>query len=137
MEKFFIGQELRALREERSLLKVELARLAGLGHGFLGELEADKKEPCAGTLRALAVALQVSADQLLNLEPQPAILGEHLAVIEGECNAVRIRDIDTHAEAIFRSPLLPSTSRTAQPGDPVAALTERLKQLEILREGAS
>lgn len=129
MEKFFIGHQLRALREQRNLLKVELARLAGLGHGFLGELEADKKEPCAGTLRALALALQVSADQLLNLEPRPAILGEHLAMVEGEPNAVRIRDIDTHAEVIFRAPLLPSTTRRAHLDDPVSALTERLKRL--------
>jgi len=65
LAKVFIGQALKRTRIERHLTQSDLSRLTGLGNGFISELEANKKEPCAATLVRLAQVLEISVDQLL------------------------------------------------------------------------
>lgn len=70
MDKIYIGIVLKRLRLSRNLTQSELARQAGLHHGFVSELESNKKEPCAGTLVALAKVLEVTVDDLLRQDEE-------------------------------------------------------------------
>ena len=51
---------LKALRQWRGLTQAELSKAAGLGQGFLSELEAGSKSGSAETIEKLALALDVS-----------------------------------------------------------------------------
>ena len=64
-EKVFIGDTVKQLRQALNLSQADLSRLTGLRHGFISELEANKKEPGAGTLLKLSHALGASVDDLL------------------------------------------------------------------------
>ena len=68
MNKVFIGNNLRRIRGEQNLSQADVSRRTGLRHGFISELESNKKEPCAGTLLRLSTALGVSVDSLLSRE---------------------------------------------------------------------
>ncbi len=68
MDKVFIGDNLRRIRSQQNLSQADVSRLTGLRHGFISELESNKKEPCAGTLLKLSTALGVSVDSLLARE---------------------------------------------------------------------
>ncbi len=62
------GEYLRWLREERGLSQKRLAELAGVGAGWVSEVETGKrKRPGPEGLRALARALQVEEAELLGL----------------------------------------------------------------------
>jgi transcriptional regulator with XRE-family HTH domain len=61
------GQALRVARERRGLSQAQLARSARLDVKVLGQLELGRMMPAAYTVRVLAEALTVSADELLAL----------------------------------------------------------------------
>lgn len=65
MQKYFIGDTLHSMRTERKLTQVSLARLSGLEQSFISALEANSKEPGAGTIVALCKALGVTPNDLL------------------------------------------------------------------------
>ena len=69
MRKIFIGDQLRQLRKERGLKQRQLSELTDIRQGFISELEANLKEPGAGTIVALASTLGVTTDQLLTGTP--------------------------------------------------------------------
>ena len=62
-----LGQRVRRRRKQLRLTQVQLARSAGINQGFLSEIERDRRRPSPGTLKALAVALDV---------PQAVLIGE-------------------------------------------------------------
>lgn len=64
-DKIFIGDTVKQLRQALRLSQADLSRLTGLRHGFISELESNKKEPGAGTLLKLSHVLGVSVDDLL------------------------------------------------------------------------
>lgn len=59
------GERLRAIRENRELSQSDLARLAGMQPSAIAHFEADRRKPSFHNVRALAKALNVSADYLL------------------------------------------------------------------------
>ena len=65
MQKYFIGNTLHSVRIERKLTQVSLARLSELEQSFISALEANRKEPGAGTIVALCKALGVTPNDLL------------------------------------------------------------------------
>jgi DNA-binding Xre family transcriptional regulator len=56
---------LKALRKWRGLSQTELAERAGLGQGYLSDLEARRRRGTAETLEALAKALEINPGWLL------------------------------------------------------------------------
>lgn len=56
---------LRELRRQRLLSQAELARLSGVGEVTINRIERGHVEPRLSTLRRLAIALQVSPEELL------------------------------------------------------------------------
>lgn len=65
-----LGARLRLARERAALTQAELGERAGLGaqgRQWVSQIEADRRAPSVATLRALCVALGVSADELLGL----------------------------------------------------------------------
>lgn len=56
---------IRVWREYRGMTISVLAAKASISQLFLSEIEAGKKEGCAGTLKKLAAALAVSVDDLV------------------------------------------------------------------------
>jgi transcriptional regulator with XRE-family HTH domain len=56
---------LRRIRDQRDLSQSELARRAGLDPSAVAHFEADRRKPSFDNVRALAQALDVSADYLL------------------------------------------------------------------------
>ncbi len=59
------GPRLREIREKRELSQSEVARLAGMQPSAIAHFEADRRKPSFDNVRALAKALNVSADNLL------------------------------------------------------------------------
>ena len=59
------GDRLRAIRENRELSQSDLARAAGMQPSAIAHFEADRRKPSFDNVRALAKALNVSADYLL------------------------------------------------------------------------
>lgn len=51
-------------REHRGLTSSRLAELAGIGQGFLSQIETGKRDGTVGTLRKIAAALNVTLDDL-------------------------------------------------------------------------
>lgn len=59
------GERLIAAREVRKLTQTELAQRAGLQPAAIGHFERNRRKPSFANVRALARALNVSADYLL------------------------------------------------------------------------
>lgn len=59
------GNRLLAARENRKLSQTELASKAGLQPAAIGHFERNRRKPSFANVRALAKALNVSADYLL------------------------------------------------------------------------
>lgn len=59
------GARLKSIRESRELSQSDLAREAGMQPSAIAHFEADRRKPSFDNVRALAKALQVSADYLL------------------------------------------------------------------------
>jgi transcriptional regulator with XRE-family HTH domain len=59
-----MGQAIRGYRGERGLSQEELAESSGLSQFSLNQIETGKAEPLWGTLRALALALEIPLDLL-------------------------------------------------------------------------
>lgn len=59
------GARLKKIREDRGLSQSELAREAGMQPSAIAHFEADRRKPSFDNARALAKALQISADYLL------------------------------------------------------------------------
>jgi transcriptional regulator with XRE-family HTH domain len=59
------GARLKSIRDDRGLSQSELARLAGMQPSAIAHFEADRRKPSFDNARALAKALNISADYLL------------------------------------------------------------------------
>ena len=71
------GTRLRQVRDDRQLSQSELARLASLQPSAIAHFEANRRKPSFDNVRALARALRVSADYLLEAKtPVTAFRGE-------------------------------------------------------------
>lgn len=60
-----LGRHVRALRRARGLTLVELARLSGLSHPFLSQVERDLANLSLASLRRIALALETSPVELV------------------------------------------------------------------------
>lgn len=56
---------LKSIRDDRELSQSELARLTGMQPSAIAHFEAERRKPSFDNVRALAKALNVSADYLL------------------------------------------------------------------------
>ena len=63
------GDRLVAAREKRGLNQTELAKKSGLQPAAIGHFEKSRRKPSFANVRALAKALEVSADYLLGRSP--------------------------------------------------------------------
>jgi transcriptional regulator with XRE-family HTH domain len=68
------GERLRLLRKRRGLTLRQLAVQTGVSDTSLSEYESDRRQASAEAIRALAIALETSADYLLRLKPTPSKL---------------------------------------------------------------
>lgn len=63
-----IGAQIRERREARGLTLKTLAEAVGVTPSLLSQVENDKSQPSVGTLRRVAVHLELSVDALLGLD---------------------------------------------------------------------
>ncbi len=63
------GQRLKAIRTSKALTQQELGDLVGVSQRVVAYYEADDAQPPGALLVELATALDVSADELLGIEP--------------------------------------------------------------------
>jgi transcriptional regulator with XRE-family HTH domain len=71
VEKPLIATRLKTLREKAEMSQQQLATKAGLSISVVAHIEQGKKpDPRMSTVRALAQALGVSSDALMNEEPK-------------------------------------------------------------------
>lgn len=59
------GKRLRLLRMERGLKQGDVARLVGIRHAYMSEIENDKARPSGEVIATLADVLHTSTDFLL------------------------------------------------------------------------
>ncbi len=62
----------REIRKQRGLKQCELARMVGLEQGSLSDIENEKKNPSFDVLIRLALALDCSLDELVDVKSHPA-----------------------------------------------------------------
>ncbi|MBQ6059438.1 MAG: helix-turn-helix transcriptional regulator [Clostridia bacterium] len=62
------GELIKALRKERGLTQIELAKAAHISRSYLGDIERDRYDPSLKTLRQISAALQVTPGSLLEGE---------------------------------------------------------------------
>jgi len=67
-----LGQRLARLRKQRAMTQVELAQKIGIIQSLVSEYERDKLRLNAEMLARFALALKVSADELLGLRKLPS-----------------------------------------------------------------
>ena len=65
-----IGKEIKKARIEKGMKQKDLQALTGLSQKHLSQIENDAADPRASVLRRIAVALGVSADTLLGIQPE-------------------------------------------------------------------
>jgi transcriptional regulator with XRE-family HTH domain len=63
------GQRLSRIRKQKGLTQVELARTTGLTQGLISDYELDKLRPYHEVIARFALALEVTADELIGLNP--------------------------------------------------------------------
>ena len=61
-----IAMRIKRLRARQKLSQAELARRAGISHGYLARLETGRQDPTITTLEKLAKALRVKVRTLLD-----------------------------------------------------------------------
>src|SRR5690554_6146835 len=109
------GKRIRDYRHRRGLSIAELARRSELTESTIYRLEAEERKPRSDTLQALASALDVTTDELLGLEPLPAV-----SVEDGRPRTVNL-------------PLLTSDSGEADSMEvPIYALPEGIDQERLV-----
>jgi transcriptional regulator with XRE-family HTH domain len=64
-------KRLRAVREERGLSQVRLAKLSGVDASTINQAERGKRKPSLTTLERLAAALNTTVIELLSESPDP------------------------------------------------------------------
>ena len=62
-----LGNRVKNRREEMNLTQVELAKKTELSQGYISQLETNGFDPTAPVIIKLAVALEISADELLGM----------------------------------------------------------------------
>lgn len=62
-----LGNRIKNRREELELTQVELAKKTELSQGYISQLEKSGFDPTAPVIVKLAVALMMSADELLGM----------------------------------------------------------------------
>ena len=68
-----IGNRMKIRRKELGLTQKELASEVKLSQNYLSELEKDKFNPTAPIIIRLAVALKISADELLGMNEEKIV----------------------------------------------------------------
>jgi transcriptional regulator with XRE-family HTH domain len=63
-----LGETIKNLRIERGLTQPQLAEMVGVSKGMISIWENNVNEPKASYIKALALALDVSADYLLGIK---------------------------------------------------------------------
>lgn len=63
-----LGMRLKALRQEKGLSQVELARLIGVGKSIVSLYEKDVSEPTSSKIIAICKYFDVTSDYLLGLK---------------------------------------------------------------------
>ena len=65
MEKLSVGNRIREVRKARGLTQEQLAEMANMSTGFLGEVEREEKLPGLEIFVSIAIALDISTDYIL------------------------------------------------------------------------
>ena len=63
-----VGEKIKEYRLEKELSQPQLAKIVGVSNGMISIWENNINEPKASYLKALAIALGVSVDDLLGIE---------------------------------------------------------------------
>ncbi len=63
-----MARNLRLLRRASGLTQEQLADLSGLDRNYIGKLEREENSPTLDTLEAIALALQVDVERLVQRE---------------------------------------------------------------------
>lgn len=61
-----LGERLKCIREMRHMTQLDLAKKTGLMPAAISHFECGQRLPCAKNLRSLSIALNTSADYLLD-----------------------------------------------------------------------
>jgi DNA-binding helix-turn-helix protein len=103
-----IGTKIRMIRKSKGITQIDLAANAGIAVNSLRLYEANKRQPRADQLRAIASALGVSVADLLDVKPAHAVdpnetpedKEKRLGMREGTLsNAQRAEDVEAQNKA--------------------------------------
>ena len=73
VQKNIFGQNIRRIRQERSLTQEELALMSGLSQGYVNQLESGKRKFTQKTLTVIADALSLPLSIFFTEEEEPKV----------------------------------------------------------------
>ena len=73
VQKNIVGQNIRRIRQERSLTQEELALMSGLSQGYVNQLESGKRKFTQKTLTVIADALSLQLSIFFTEEEEPKV----------------------------------------------------------------
>lgn len=71
----YFNENLRWAREQKGLSQKDVAERIGVAKSTYSLYESGNREPNVQTIKKIADVLDVSADELLGIEPEPTTLG--------------------------------------------------------------
>ena len=92
------NENLKAARERKNMTQKEVADNIGVAKSTYSLYESGNREPNVQTIKKIADALNVSADDLLGLSPEPTTIAAHF---DGdEYTEDELEDIRAYAEFV-------------------------------------
>ena len=73
----YFNENLRWAREQKGLSQKDVAERIGVAKSTYSLYESGNREPNVHTIKKIADVLDVSADELLGIEPEPTTLAAH------------------------------------------------------------
>lgn len=119
-----LGANIKRFRKLRGLTQEKLAKKANMSRSYLADVERDRYNPSVDTLRAIAGALNVGVNELIDSLDEPVN-----DTVPGQLTPKEERDIAKDLERIMEN--LESDNALAFHGEPLDEETKRLLQISL------
>ncbi|MBR8659575.1 MULTISPECIES: helix-turn-helix domain-containing protein [Brevibacillus] len=119
-----LGANIKRFRKLRGFTQEMLARKANMSRSYLADVERDRYNPSVDTLKAIAGALNVGVNDLIDALDEPVN-----NPVPGQLTPKEERDIAKDLERIMEN--LESDNALAFHGEPLDEETKRLLQISL------
>jgi transcriptional regulator with XRE-family HTH domain len=109
-----IGSKLKALRLQAGMTQVQLCQAAGILQSVYTRYETESVTPLAPRLKAIAKALGVSLEEILEDSPTPS-MPEHKTHVHGNSREAKVQELFRQLDEEAQRVILKQMKAMAQP----------------------